>query len=87
MIRPILTEVAIFLAPFLLYAAYLVVTRAGVLDVASWSWRVIAWLTAAALASVIISFIVLAEFTGAPPNSNYVPAHMENGKFVPGQNR
>ncbi len=87
MIRPILTEVAIFLAPFLLYAAYLVVTRAGVLDVASWSWRVIAWLTAAALASVIISFIVLAEFTGAPPNSNYVPAHMENDKFVPGQNR
>jgi len=87
MIRPILTEVGIFLAPFLLYAAFLVVTRAGVFDAESWSWRVISWLTAAALASVIISFVVLAEFTGAPPHSTYVPAHMENGKFVPGQSR
>jgi hypothetical protein len=33
---------------------------------------------------VIISFILLAHFSGAPPNSTYTPAHVENGKFVPG---
>ena len=33
---------------------------------------------------VIGSFVVLAKFSGAPPNSAYVPAHIENGKFVPG---
>ena len=32
----------------------------------------------------LISFILLAHFSGAPPNSTYIPAHMENGKFVPG---
>ena len=30
------------------------------------------------------SFVVLAQFSGAPPGSTYVPAHIENGKFVPG---
>jgi hypothetical protein len=31
------------------------------------------------------SFLVLAEFSGAPPGSTYVPAHMEDGQFVPGR--
>jgi hypothetical protein len=87
MIRPILTELAIFLAPFVLYAGYLIATRAGVLEPASWSWRVLGWLTGLALASVIISFIVIAEFTGAPRGSTYIPAHIENGRFVPGETR
>ena len=26
-----------------------------------------------------------AQFSGAPPGSTYVPAHIENGKFVPGR--
>jgi hypothetical protein len=33
---------------------------------------------------VVASFLVLAQFSGAPPGANYVPAHVENGKFVPG---
>jgi len=33
---------------------------------------------------VVLSFILLAHFSGAPPGSTYIPAHMENGKFVPG---
>jgi hypothetical protein len=32
----------------------------------------------------VLSFILLARFSGAPPNSTYIPAHIENGKFVPG---
>ena len=34
---------------------------------------------------MIGSFVVLAHFSGAPPGSTYIPAHMENGKFVPGR--
>jgi hypothetical protein len=30
-----------------------------------------------------VSFLVLAEFGGSPPGSTYVPAHIEDGKFVP----
>jgi hypothetical protein len=28
--------------------------------------------------------VYFAHFTGAPVGSTYIPAHMENGKFVPG---
>jgi len=84
MIRPAFTEIALFLAPFVLYLVFLWATRAHILDPKSWSWSTIAWLTIAALALVVGSFIVIAQFSGAPPGSIYVPAHMENGKFVPG---
>jgi hypothetical protein len=33
---------------------------------------------------VIASFIMLANFSGAPPRSTYIPAHIENGRLVPG---
>jgi hypothetical protein len=84
MIRPVLTELALFLAPFVLYLVFLWATRARVLDPASWSWSILGWLTIAALLLVVGSFVVIAQFGGAPPGSTYVPAHMENGKFVPG---
>jgi hypothetical protein len=32
-------------------------------------------------------FIVLAHFGGAPPHSTYTPAHIEDGKLVPGTTR
>lgn len=87
MIRPVLTELALFLAPFALYAVYLLVTRSAVFDRASWPWRIVAWLTMAALAFVILSFVVLAQWSGAPPHSTYVPAHMKDGVLVPGSTR
>lgn len=84
MIRPVFTEIALFLTPFVLYAAYLVATRAGLLDATAWRPPVVGWLTLVALGLLIMSFVVMAQFGGAPPNSTYVPAHMENGRFVPG---
>jgi hypothetical protein len=87
MIRPVLTEVALFAAPFLAYALFLWATRAGVLQPASWTPSRIAWLLMAALVLMIGSFVVLAQWSGAPPGSTYVPAHHEDGKFVPGQTK
>jgi len=87
MIRPILTEFAFFLAPFAAYAIYLLLTRGGVLHPEAWSARALAWLTVAALISLIGSFVVLAHFSGVPLGSTYIPAHMEDGKFVPAQTR
>jgi hypothetical protein len=84
MIRPVLTEVALFLTPFVIYAIYLVATRAGVLDPLQWSPGRVAWLVIAALVLMIASFVLLAHFTGAPPGSSYTPAHVENGVLVPG---
>jgi len=87
MIRPVFTEIALFLTPFVIYAAFLVATRAGVLQPKSWTLRRVAGLVIASLVLVVGSFLVLAQFSGAPPGSTYVPAHVENGKFVPGTTR
>jgi hypothetical protein len=85
MIRPVLTELALFIAPFAIYAVFLWATRAGVLHPDSWSLPTLAWLTMTALGLVLGSFIVIAQFSGSPPGSTYVPAHVEDGRFVPGQ--
>jgi hypothetical protein len=87
MIRPLLTEISLFIAPFVLYALFLWATREGVLDVSAWSLPRLMWLTISALLLVITSFLFLAQFGGAPPGSTYVPAHMENGRLVPGTER
>jgi hypothetical protein len=87
MIRPVFTEIALFLAPFVVYLVFLWATRAGILHPDSWSLPRIAWLVMTALVLMIGSFIVLAQWEGAPPGSTYVPAHYEDGKFVPGETR
>ena len=84
MIRQAVTELALFIAPFGAYALFLWAARAGVVDVSAWSPPRLMWLTVAALTLVVAGFAVLAQFGGAPPGSTYVPAHMENGRFVPG---
>ena len=83
MIRTGVTELILFLLPFVLYAVYLLATRTHVVHPDSWPLRHLAWLFAAALLLVIGSFIYFANYTGAPVGSDYEPAHMENGKFVP----
>jgi hypothetical protein len=87
MIRPIATEIALFLAPFVLYAIYLWATRADLLHPDAWSLPTLAWLTIAALGLMLGSFLVLAHFSGDAPNSQYVPAHIEDGKLVPGTSK
>jgi hypothetical protein len=84
MIRPALTEVGIFLIPFAVYALFLVATRSGLMVQTSWPVHVLAKLVLGSFLLVIVSFILLAHFSGAAPNSTYIPAHNENGKFVPG---
>ena len=84
MIRPVLTELAIFLIPFVAYALFLIATRSGVLASSSWPVHLVAKLVLGSLLLVIVSFVLLAHFSGAPPDSTYIPAHIENGRLVPG---
>ena len=84
MIRPVLTEIGIFLIPFAVYAVFLIATRTGVFDQSSWPLALVSKLVLGSLLLVIVSLVMLAHFSGAPPNSTYIPAHVENGKFVPG---
>jgi hypothetical protein len=87
MIRPILTEIGLFLAPFVLYALFLAVTNTSVFQPKAWRLSRLAALLVASLLLMFGSFLILAQFSGAPPGSTYVPAHIDNGKFVPGTTR
>ena len=87
MIRPAFTEILVFLIPFAVYALFLLSTRSGLMLQSSWPVHVVAKLVLGSLLLVIVSFILLAHFSGASPNSTYIPAHVENGKFVPGVER
>jgi uncharacterized protein DUF6111 len=84
MIRPALTEIGIFLIPFAVYALFLLATRSKLVAQSSWPLPLIAKLLLGSLLLVIASFIMLANFSGAPPHSTYIPAHIENGRLVPG---
>jgi hypothetical protein len=84
MIRPVFTEVALFLLPFAGYALFLVATRKGLLDAAHWPLTRIASLAIVALVLMIGSFFVLAHY-GVMTGCDYVPAHVDDdGKLVPG---
>jgi hypothetical protein len=88
MIRPVLTELTLFFLPFVLYALFLWgAKRGGVFDRANWPLPHVLYLLIAAFLLVIGSFIVLAQWGGAPPGSTYIPAHIEDGRFVPGQTK
>jgi hypothetical protein len=84
MIRPVFTELLLFATPFVLYAVFLWATKAGVMDVESWPVSRLISLASVALALVLGSFLYFANYTGSKPGGRYVPAHVENGKFVPG---
>ena len=87
MIRPILTELVLLLAPFVAYAIFLIATRMRVFDRSSWPPKTLATLAIVALVLMLGSFLLLAHFSGSPPGSTYEPAHMENDRFVPGRTR
>jgi len=86
MIRPVLTELALFVAPFLAYAAFLWFTQTSVLDRVHWPAKMLLTLTIVALLLMIGSFLYLGHFTGMPHDGIYVPAHVdEQGNFIPGR--
>lgn len=87
MIRPVLTEVGIFLVPFAVYALFLVLTRAGALNPASWPGAVILRLVVCACALGVGSLLFFVRFSGAPAHSTYEPARLENGRLVPGNEK
>ena len=84
MIRPVFTEIILFVTPFALYAIFLLATRSGVLHHAVVANAACHWPRHRGSRPGARQLLFFAQFSGAPPGSTYVPAHMENGKFVPG---
>jgi hypothetical protein len=85
MARTIFTELALFAAPFALYAIALLLMRKGMRDRENWGAKIVAWLAFAGIILVAISLVWFAHYGGYRPGSTYVPAHIDkDGKFVPG---
>ena len=51
------------------------------------SSRIQLYLLVASFMMVIAGYFVLAHWGGAPPGSTYTPAHIEDGKLVPGETK
>jgi len=87
MIRPLLTEIGLALTPFAIYAAVLYFSRQGLWHSSAWSTTRLIGLAVTSLVLMLTSLFLLARFSGAPPGSTYQPAHIEDGKLVPGTTR
>lgn len=82
--RVALEPALLFLSPFIVYAAVQFLRRNSPFTIESWDGATVSTLTLVGLATAIVGvlfFGVAAQrHTGA-----YVPAHVENGKLVPGR--
>jgi hypothetical protein len=82
--RTLLESLALFFAPFAVFAFYLAVQLRYPLALEHWTRSRVATLTLIGLATVLAGFVVL-TLTAPRGRGVYVPAHTENGVLVPGR--
>ena len=81
----ILFQTVLFLLPFLAYGLWLRLSGRGWRAPERWRGVPLVWLVAAGVILTLASFVALALTSGGSPRAVYVPAHMEDGVFVPGR--
>ncbi len=84
MARFIALDFVFFLMPFAIYAIWLLFTRGSMFNIPDWEVRTIAYLGIAGAVLLMGAVLAFATFGTAPPDGVYVPAHMEDGKLIPG---
>ena len=85
MVRFVAFDAIFFLLPFAIYGLWLLATRRNFGGVAEWEVRTIAFLSLAGALLMLTAIALFIHFDRDPPGGKYVPAHMENGKIVPGK--
>jgi hypothetical protein len=84
MARAVFETVGLFLLPFALFAAFLLLRAKFPLAVEHWTRGRLSWLASAGLAAAAAGLVALNAL--APRgHGRYVPAHLENGVIVPGR--
>lgn len=80
--RLLLTVLLPLLAPTLIYLAWVAVrVRNGAPPPVRRPWL---WLAVGGVAFLMLVLAAWALSEGAPPHARYVPAHLEDGRLVPG---
>jgi hypothetical protein len=83
MLRVLLEPALLFALPFAVYILYMSVRRRYPFAVEAWSHSRVATLALAGLAVAVFGVIVLGAFAPREQGA-YVPAHVENGRLLPG---
>jgi Family of unknown function (DUF6111) len=81
--RAVVESIGLFAAPFVIFAAYLVLRLRYPLAIEHWTRGRVATLVLAGLAAALAGLIGLA-ITAPRGQGVYVPAHVEHGVLVPG---
>jgi 4-amino-4-deoxy-L-arabinose transferase-like glycosyltransferase len=84
MLRVLLEPALLFALPFAVYILYMSVRQRYPFTVEAWSHSRVATLALAGLAVAVLGVIVLGVFAPREQGA-YVPAHVENGRLVPGR--
>ncbi len=84
MLRVLIEPALLFGLPFVVYILYMSVRRRYPFAVEAWSHSRVASLALAGLAVAVVGVIVLGVFAPREKGA-YVPAHVENGRLVPGR--
>jgi hypothetical protein len=83
MLRALFESVGLFLLPFLMFAAYLVLRLRYPLQLEHWTRGRLATLTLVGLAAALAGIVALGLF--APRGKGtIIPEHIENGVLIPG---
>jgi hypothetical protein len=82
MLRPFLYESVLFLLPFLVYAAWLVLQKRNPASLEGWTGAPIVLLLLLAALTTGVGLALVGHFGGAPAGSRYVPARLEDGKLI-----
>ncbi len=83
MLRVILEPALLFLSPFAAYIAYLYLRNRYPFAVDHWTRSAVSSLALAGLALAVAGVLLLGLFSERHAGA-YVPAHIENGRLVPG---
>ncbi len=86
MLRLALLNIALFILPLALYAAYFYITQRKQNAVSmEWNNMPLSLLLQSGLALIVIGMLITAYAGGDKAGGTYVPAHVENGKLIPGE--
>ncbi len=86
MLRIVLINIALFVLPLALYAAYFYITeRNRNAVVIEWKNMPLSLLLQIGLGLIVIGMLITAYMGGEDARGTYVPARMENGKVIPGE--
>jgi hypothetical protein len=86
MIRIVIENILLFLLPFAMYVAYMLLTRRGTTSAGAMiNDAPLIWLFIAGAVLVVGTLIYYGSTSGGKPGQVYIPSRMKDGQIEPGR--